>query len=206
MVEMERKLTPVRASITDTHLPTQTAQSSRLAAVFRAEELAGLKLATQARLVGLSIIAVWVFVSNPLSTALYAFEASLVLFSLSGLAHYVSSQRFDWPWLGPLFILFDFVLLTGTLLVLNSYLRSDWPPALILRVTPFAYFFLLGAVPALSYSPRLMVWTGIIGVLSWAIGVLWVCTQPESLVAHPPNLIRRCPSGPTRQPQFCELA
>ena len=185
MVEQARQSTPARAPITGSPPPSHTTDSPLLAAVFRAEELAGLKLATQARGAALSVLAVWIFISNRSLPSLYYFEASLLLFILSGLAHYLSSKHFDWLWLGPLFILLDFSLLTGTLLVLNSYLRSDWPPAFVLHVAPFAYFFLLGTASALSYAPRLMIWTGIVGALCWSMGIVWVSMQPDSFVENP---------------------
>ena len=131
MVEKAREPTAALAPITGSPPQSHTPDSPRLAAVFRAEELAGLKLATQARIVALSVIAVWIFISNPVSPVLYYFEASLALFILSGLAHYLSSQRLDWPWLSPLFILFDFALLTTTLFKKIAYrVRKGrpWPP------------------------------------------------------------------------------
>ena len=48
MVEQARQSTPARAPITGSPPPSHTTDSPLLAAVFRAEELAGLKLATRA--------------------------------------------------------------------------------------------------------------------------------------------------------------
>ena len=55
------------------------------------------------------------------------------------------------------------------------------PPLLNLRLQSFLYLgiFLVGM--ALSYSPGLVVWTGIVSIAAWSAGFLWIANLPNSL-------------------------
>ena len=59
--------------------------SDQLADAFRMEKQAGLKLATQARLVALAVIAVWLLVQIGVPTVYY-FETIVALFAVKGIA------------------------------------------------------------------------------------------------------------------------
>ncbi|MDH3970104.1 MAG: hypothetical protein OEU56_24105, partial [Rhodospirillales bacterium] len=124
--------------MTDTRLEAR--RGDRLLAAFRAEELAGLKLAAQARLVALVVVAVWLFVwTKPPRTEVL--EVLLVVFALLGLAHYrLRRRRPDWPWLGYIFVVLDFGLLAFSTLGLETLLDEPWPPQMALRNGTVVYF------------------------------------------------------------------
>ena len=140
--------------------------SGQLADAFRTEERAGLKLATQARLVALAVIAVWLLVQIGAPTVYY-FETIIALFALIGIANYrLSHRRPDWRWLSYLFLALDVTLLTIMLVAPNPLTEIIYPLQLRLRFGNFIYYFVFVVLIALSYSPRLMLWAGLARVLS----------------------------------------
>ena len=156
----------------------------RLSEAFRAEELAGLRLATLARLIGLGVISLWnlIAVAAPI---LYYYESVLILFMLSGAAHY--SLRKRWPariGLSYAFASLDVLLLILTYIVLNGQLVPDWPTPMLLCTLRFVYYFLIVMSVGLSYSPKLTVWTGVLSVLGWSGVLLWVIGQPEAILPY----------------------
>ena len=75
------------------------------------------------------------------------------------------------------FLLLDAGLLSYILIVPTPYAVDGWPPQLSLRLWNFLWLgvFLVGM--ALSYSPALVIWTGIAtGLTAWSAGFLWVAT------------------------------
>ena len=156
-------------------------REKRLAAAFRLEELAGLRLAARARLVALVVVAVWLlFWTSPPETAYL--EAILVVFAAIGIAHYrLRRGRWDRPWLGYLFVALDFALLGFATLGLALVLDSPQPPQMELRNGTFVYFFVFLSFVAVSHAPGLMLWAGLCGAVAWGAGVLWILKLPETV-------------------------
>jgi adenylate cyclase len=119
---------------------------------------------------------------------LYYYEALLVLFAVLGIVHYVlRRQHFAWSWLSYVSIGLDFALLTFTLFAPNPVAVEQRPPQMALRHDPIVYYCLWIAAVAFSYSPSLMLWTGIAAAVSWSVGVLWLLSLPDTRtkVDHP---------------------
>ena len=149
--------------------------------VFRNEELAGLKLATQARLVAVAVIAVWAFFQLGFPAVFY-FEIILSLFAVNGITIYgLSCSRFGRPWLNYLLLALDISLLTVALVVPNPMTEDLYPSQLRLRFGTFVYYFVFVALMALSYSPKLVLWTGFASALAWGAAVVWVISKPGTL-------------------------
>ena len=72
----------------------ETVQSDRLERAFRAEGLAGLKLATMVRMVALATVAVMLFYIVPVPMVFY-YEALLAVFIVIGFMHYWLSRSPD---------------------------------------------------------------------------------------------------------------
>ncbi len=144
----------------------------RLEQAFRKEELAGLKLAARARLMALVVVAVWLFIwTDPQRT--YILEILLVVFAVTGLAHYRLRRRYpSSPWLGYLFVGLDFALLAFSTVGLDLVIETRWPPQMGMRNGTFVYFFIFLALLALSHRPRLMIWAGLSGAVAWS-AVVW---------------------------------
>ena len=151
--------------------------TTRLEDAFRAEELAGLRLATLARTGVLAGVALGLAVLEP-APGLFRYEAVIGVLALSGLLQYGLRVRGVGRWVSPVFIAVDALLLVWGLVIMTIQLRPDAPASIALRTAPVAYFFLLIASIALLYSPRLTVWAGIACVLAWGGGVLWAATRP----------------------------
>ena len=81
------------------------------------------------------------------------------------------------------FLLLDAAILTYILIVPPPFYVDGWTPQLNLRLPNFLYLgvFLVGM--ALSYSPGLVVWTGIASIAAWSAGLLWVANLPDSITS-----------------------
>ena len=133
-------------------------QSDRLERAFRAEQLAGLKLATKMRVVALAAVAVMLFFIVPVPMVFY-YEGLLAVFIVIGFVHYGLCRGPDAAaWLGYLFVGLDMALLSFTLVSPNPFGDDAFAQQMQLRNGLFMYFFLLVAAIAFTYSPRLMIW------------------------------------------------
>lgn len=151
----------------------------RLARAFHDAELTGLKHSAIARTFALTVIMVWLFFL--MRAAAWFYLPLLVVFCAIPVANYgLARSRFARDWYGYVFFALDAILLTFTLLYPNPLLEANWPLATSFRFGTFIYFFVLLALVALSYSPRLMLWAGLISVVSWSAGAWIIAAMPGS--------------------------
>ena len=171
--------------------PAESAVPRWFAITIRKGELAGHKLAVQARVVALVIIAGVLFYVVPAGDPehfmprLIFYESCLAL--LAGLAivsYAINRSRFNRPWRSYLFIGLDFIIITIGILGPAVLFDNPFPPQMLLRFGSFIYFFLFVALVALSYSPTLMLWSGLVVVLSWSAGVLWMVALPDTVTPY----------------------
>lgn len=157
----------------------------RLVQAFHLAELAGLKHATIARAIALGIILVWLFFLNGASARFYV--PHFIIFAAIPAIHYaLARSAYARAWHGYLFFALDAALLTFTLLFPNPLFELQWPLATFFRFGNFLYFFVLLALVSLTYSPRLMIWAGLISVSCWAVGVRFVAELPGTITQVPP--------------------
>lgn len=149
---------------------------------FAEEELRASRIAVRIRLVSILVLAVWITVENGMPEGLF-YHATLGGFAAIGVAPLVLKRRGRFaPWHRYLFPTLDLVLL-GLLVFSPNPFEGSWHPAAVrLRFGNEAYFFFLLAVSVFSYSPRVVLWTGISASLVWMTGTLWIALQPDSLV------------------------
>src|SRR5262249_21158695 len=79
-------------------------------------------------------------------------------------------------WLIPLI---DAALVTFAIVYPNPFGNEDWlmrPAAL--RLDNVLYLLVFVGLSTLSYSPRQVIWTGVVGAICWMIGALWVASLP----------------------------
>jgi adenylate cyclase len=155
-----------------------------------AEERAGIRLATFARLGALAIIASWV-ATRAVGPARFYYLAIIGIFALIGLGQLVLSRR---PGRGARagaygLILLDMVVLTIALVVPNPMAPEGWPAAMQLRLGNFDFFYVLIGLAVLGFSPALALWAGIAAAAAWSAGFLWVLMQPGSFTALGRNLL-----------------
>jgi adenylate cyclase len=182
MVDQALTLPTTARDESRTETPKAAAQA-RITAAFRREVLSGLRFAVGARFAALLVIAIWVAVQNiygPIERILY-FEGLIAMFGVLGaLQYFVARARGGDTKFQYLFVLADTVLLTLVLLMPVPGETDAVPIALHLRWPNFLYFFVIGASAMLSYSPLLMIWSGITTAISWTIGTWWIISLPET--------------------------
>ncbi len=89
------------------------------------------------------------------------------------------------PWQYYIFVTIDFALITFVLLSPNPLSPEPLPPQMALKFQTSVYLYLLLAGMAFADRPKLVIWGGIVGSLSWTAGVLWLASLPDSVVIMP---------------------
>jgi adenylate cyclase len=160
-------------------------------AALAAEERAGIRLATLARLGALAIIGGWV-TTRAIGEARYYYLAIIAVLALIGLGQLLLSRR---PGRGARVAAFgltllDMVVLTVALVVPNPMAPQGWPAAMQLRLGNFDFFYVFIGLAVLGFSPALALWAGIAAAAAWSAGILWVLTQPESFTVLGRDLLQ----------------
>ena len=81
----------------------------------------------------------------------------------------------------------DFALLAFTLITPNPIATFDPPVQMTLRFDNFVYFYVILAGLALGYRPTHVLWGGVVGALSWIVGVTWIAARPDTVLMPPPS-------------------
>jgi adenylate cyclase len=154
----------------------------RLHAAFEREELRGLRLGAQVRLVSMGVIAAWLTFQIPAEEIAY-YWVLLTGFVLAGWLPYEHRRRGRrWRWPRYVYPFVDAALLTFCLLAPNPLDEETYPPQLFLRFGNEIYFFLLIASTVFHYTPRVVLWSGLSAVLTWGAGTLWIASLPGSVL------------------------
>jgi class 3 adenylate cyclase len=143
--------------------------------MFLRAEQSGLKLASLGRIAALALLGVWLIstrADDP--TRAVGYVLVLALFAVLGVAHYaLIGTRFDRRWVKYVFITLDLAVvsaLVGTQPLFPS--APDLPPVMTFRGSVFPFYFVILGVAAFSFSPAMVMWTGIAGALGW-LGAFW---------------------------------
>ena len=164
--------------------------SDRVARALRAEELAGLRLATRLLIAAVAVIALWLFYWVAPPQVLFL-ETILALFVVLALLNYrVASGERPWSWWDYAVVAANFALLTFSMVGYDLVFGGAWPPQMMLRNGTFVYFFFVLAIVALSYSPRLVLFAGLCGALAWSVGAWLIARTPGTLTSfgHGPEM------------------
>ncbi len=154
---------------------------ARLTAAMHAAENSGLRLALFGRLAALGIVGIWQALASPVPAILY-YEALLLLFAASGLGQMLVSRRgTDWRPLLYVLVFADAILLTVALVIPNPWASAEIAPAMFFHFPQFAYFYLLPVFALLSFSPALVVWSGVAGCIGWSAGLFRAVSTPGTL-------------------------
>ncbi|APH73184.1 adenylate/guanylate cyclase domain-containing protein [Aquibium oceanicum] len=154
---------------------------------FRSHEREGRRLQLRGRTWSLAAMLVMLGVVAPYPEAFY--YQGLVLFFIS--TGFIPSLLERWGklrrWHLYLFVAIDFALLTFAVIYPNPLAPENLPPQLTLHFDTSLYLFLLLASLAFADNPRLVLWGGFVGAVSWAVGVGWLARLPDSVVIWPGN-------------------
>ncbi len=154
---------------------------ARVRHALRGEEDAGLVFALGARTLALIVVGAWLIIEVPMPRASY-YLGIIGLFLLLGAAHYVTRTRTDHPtaWTA-LFIALDSALLAVALIFPNPLSDAPWPIQGNLKIHNDLYLYIWLALAAISYSPILVIWTGITTMVAWSLAVWWVISLPSTI-------------------------
>ena len=155
---------------------TQKAESDQM---FYAAEQAGLKLAIKGRIVTVVFVATLMAVTRDAERA-PDFILGGLLFVALGLLHFrIIGSSFDRPWVKYVFITIDILLLSAAVAFLPAEPRTEVPQVMIFRFQVFPFYFLILAVAAFSFSPGLVLWSGVAGGAGWMAAFLHIRSGME---------------------------
>lgn len=157
---------------------TPSVEAARTAAALANEELAGARLSARTRALVLPIIAVWFSIEYPASMLL-VFYPSLVAFGLLGYAPlWLRRAGVCGGWVRYLFPFLDVTLLTLVVFVPATGTAGYLLPTLRLRLGNELYLFFFIATAVFSYSPAVVLWTGVCAAAAWSAATAWVASLP----------------------------
>ena len=144
--------------------------SRDVAEMFRRAEQSGLKLAIIGRTVALVLLGAWLIATradDPVRARGYA--EVIAIFVALGLAHYaLIATRFDRRWVKYAFVTLDIAIISGLVATQPLFpTAADLPSVTIFHAPIFPFYFVILGVAAFSFSPGLVLWTGIAGALGW---------------------------------------
>ena len=145
----------------------------------------GLGFHLRVRLAVLAVVAVWL-VANYAEARSIPGLVVVATFAGFGLAQYALGRRYGRPvfWAG-VFSLFEAALLIAVILAPITF-PANWPPQMQLRLPTVFYLFVYVAGTALSYSLRLVVWTGAVTIALWGLGHQIMLRLPGTVSIHGP--------------------
>jgi adenylate cyclase len=152
--------------------------------MFLRAEQTGLKLAIIGRTVALVLLGVWLVgtrADDPTRALGYALVLSI--FAALGLAHYgLIGTRFDKRWVKYVFVTLD-IAIVSTLVATQPLYQSaaGLPPVMTFRAPVFPFYFVILGVAAFSFSPVMVMWTGIAGAIGWLAAFWHAASEVEGV-------------------------
>ncbi len=167
--------------------------------LFNAAEQAGLKLAIKGRLVTVLLLTLLMSLTRGADRAPDYIMAGL-LFGALGIAHYlIIGSRYDRSWVKYVFMTIDIALLSAAVALLPPEPSTNLPQIMIFRFGVFPIYFLFLGVAAFSFSPGLLLWTGLVGAAGWFGAFLRVRSGMEQRLEW-----TNMPAAPTPQ-EFLDI-
>ena len=159
-------------------------QQDYLARTFTEAEQAGLRIAIRCRWAALLLLGAFLTISRRADL-----EHSLMLglgiagFAGLGLVHYLLiGSRYDRPWVKYVFLTLDIAILSYLMATQPIFDTVDAPQVILFRNAVFPLYFLIMAVAAFSFSPGLILWSGLAVVTGWLSAFYWaIRDMPERL-------------------------
>ena len=138
--------------------------------MFLRAEQTGLKLASIGRIAALVLMGIWLIgtrADDP--TRALGYVLVLSTFAALGVAHYaLIGTRFDKRWVKYVFITLDIAIVSALVATQPLYQSAaDLPPVMMFRAPVFPFYFVILGVAAFSFSPAMVMWTGLAGALGW---------------------------------------
>lgn len=137
---------------------------------FARAEQNGIKLAIVGRTVALVLLGIWIVATRADDPArLSAYLIALTVFVALGLFQYsLIATRFDRIWVKYIFITIDIAIISALVATRPMYeSAAGLPAAMIFRLPIFPFYFVILGIAAFSFSPGLVLWSGIAAALGW---------------------------------------
>jgi len=161
------------------------ARLSGIDAAVAAAEQDGLRFLLRVRLVVLAAVAVWLIANYTRHRSVLGI-LTVAAFAVLGIVQYWLGRRFGRPvfWAAAVTVV-EVGLLVAVVLAPLTF-PPDWPPQMQLRLVTVFYLFIYVAGTVLSYSPSLVVWTGVLTAIAWGIGHRIMLGLPGTVTARGP--------------------
>ncbi len=157
-------------------MPSDTVnQQAYLTETFREAEQAGLRIAIMGRLVALVLLGAFLVLSR-LANPEHALDLGLAIagFAALGLIHFaLIGSRYDRAWLKYAFITFDIAILSLLMATQPIFDTIDVAQAMLFRNSIFPFYFLILGIAAFSFSPGLVLWSGVMVAAGWLGAFAW---------------------------------
>jgi adenylate cyclase len=162
-------------------LDVQTRASQAMAR----EDRAGILLSFLTRLFSATAVGLWTILSDEIDGSSAYLVGQIAVFVLLGGIQLLLSRR-PWyrTWLNYVFVFLDALWLSTMTLVPDPYQPPELPAAMLLKFPNFPYYFLVLGFSVFSFSPKLVVWSGLSLAGTYAVGAWWISLQPGSLLAR----------------------
>jgi adenylate cyclase len=157
------------------------ARSVQMEAAFAEERRRAAKMALPLIGVVLIIVTIWVTIENGFPAVLF-FYPFLIAFAALTMAPYFLERagRFA-PWHQYLFPFLVIALFAAVTLSPNPLDDISLPTPFRLRFGNELYLFLMIAASLFTYSPRTVLWVGVVAAAVWSAATLWILFLPGSL-------------------------
>lgn len=98
----------------------------------------------------------------------------LTIFAVLGAIHYaLIGTRLDRRWVKYAFVTLDVAIVSILIATQPLYATAaDLPAVTTFRAPTFVFYFVILGITALSFSPGMVLWTGIVGALGW-LAAFW---------------------------------
>ena len=147
--------------------------------MFYEAEQAGLKLAIKGRIVAVVLITTLLAVTRGADRAPEFILAGLLFVAL-GLIHFrIIGTSSDRPWVKYVFTMIDVLMLSAAVAFLPAEPGIQLPDVMIFRFQVFPFYFLILAIAAFSFSPGLVMWSGVTGAAGWLAAFFYIRSGME---------------------------
>ena len=150
-------------------------QQDYLDETFQEAERAGLRIAIRCRWAALLLLGLFLVISRRAGLE-HALTLGLAIsgFAALGLIHYLLiGSRFDRPWVKYFFHTLDIAILSYLMATQPLFDTVDVPQVMLFRNAVFPFYFLILGVAAFSFSPGLVLWSGVMAVGGWLGAFFW---------------------------------
>ncbi|MBK8742624.1 MAG: adenylate/guanylate cyclase domain-containing protein [Betaproteobacteria bacterium] len=182
--------------------------SRDVADMFLRAEQSGLKLAIKGRTVTLVLLGAWLVITraDDVVRAL-GYAAVMATFVVLGLVHYsLIATRFDQRWVKYAFVTLDIAIVSALVATQPLFpTAADLPSVTIFRAPLFEFYFVILGVAVFSFSPGLVLWTGVAGALGWLAAFRHVASGLDGVLNWsdiPPNPTAREVMAVVLDPNF----